>query len=212
MSCWREAVKVEALHRRVEALEAALDRATLARKTCSACCVGGEARPEHIDGEGDGSDQRIQCVPKVIPAVRRDCPRLVGWEVYPGLVRLSIGRSPTGRELYALDIGPEPERRRPSVMVTANMHAAELAGSSVALSIAEAVLKMHADESLVPDDVPDTLAAVLREVRVVVVFRIAVDGADVVDDGRPSLCSSRRQEGAAGTIGDPKTSTGTGER
>jgi len=109
------------------------------------------------------------------------------WQrAYPEWVRLmTIGQSPTGRRLLALDIGPEPDRRRPSVMVTANMHAAELAGSSVALSIAESVIRMHAEPGFVPADVPASLLDVLREVRLIVVPRIAVDGADtVLDDGR----------------------------
>ena len=45
--------------------------------------------------------------------------------------------------MWLLTLGPDPDRARPSAWVDGNMHASELAGSSVALSIAEDVLRLH---------------------------------------------------------------------
>src|SRR4029079_1733355 len=65
-------------------------------------------------------------------------------DAFPQLCRVSsIGRTPEGREMWLLTLGPDPERARRSAWVCGNMHASELAGSSVALSIAEDVLRLH---------------------------------------------------------------------
>ena len=67
-------------------------------------------------------------------------------DAFPDLCRLqSIGRTPEGRDLWLLTLGPEPDRARPSAWVDGNMHASELAGSCVALAIAEDVLRLHLD-------------------------------------------------------------------
>src|SRR6266545_3130012 len=55
-------------------------------------------------------------------------------DAFPDLCRLrSLGESLEGRPLWHLTIGPDPDRLRPAVWVDGNMHASELAGSSVAL-------------------------------------------------------------------------------
>ena len=65
-------------------------------------------------------------------------------DAFPELCRAtSIGRTPEGRELWLLTLGPDPDRARPSAWVDGNMHASELCGSSVALAIAEDVLRLH---------------------------------------------------------------------
>src|SRR5690349_13450617 len=71
--------------------------------------------------------------------------QLRAWaDAFPSLVSLrSLGQSREGRELWLLVIGPEPERTRPAVWVDGNMHAVELAGSSVALAIAEEAIALH---------------------------------------------------------------------
>ncbi|HEY6176255.1 MAG TPA: M14 family zinc carboxypeptidase, partial [Kofleriaceae bacterium] len=60
--------------------------------------------------------------------------QLQAWsEAFPSLCRLtSIARTPEGRDVWLATIGPDPERLRPAVWVGGNIHAAELAGSSVA--------------------------------------------------------------------------------
>ncbi len=101
--------------------------------------------------------------------------------------RIDLGTTPEGRPIVALDIGPEPARIRPAMMVSANMHATELAGSSVALAFAEAVIGAHGDgvPKGVADDLPPTVAAALRDVRFFVVPRITPDGGEhVLDTGR----------------------------
>ncbi len=101
-------------------------------------------------------------------------------DAFPHLARMrSIGRSLEGRELWVLTVGPDPDRRRPSVFIDANMHASELSGSSVALAIAEDVLKVHAGG----DDLHGLSAPVrerLRDVLVHVLPRMSPDGAEAV--------------------------------
>ena len=101
---------------------------------------------------------------------------------HPEVVRLqSLATTPEGREVWLLTIGPEPDRRRPAVWIDGNMHAGELAGSSVALGIAEAAIGLHAGPA---EAVPVALAAHLREHLRDVLFhvcpRISPDGAEAV--------------------------------
>ena len=71
--------------------------------------------------------------------------QLRSWaEAYPAICRLhSLARTPEGREVWALTIGHNLDEVRPAVLVDGNLHAAELAGSSVALAIAEDLLRIH---------------------------------------------------------------------
>ncbi|MET0344920.1 MAG: M14 family metallopeptidase [Casimicrobiaceae bacterium] len=104
-------------------------------------------------------------------------------EAFPGLCRLqSIGRTPEGRDLWLLTLGPEPDRARPSAWVDGNMHASELAGSCVALAIAEDVLRLHLDPGANPDvgGLSDVAAARVRDVRFYVLPRMSPDGAETV--------------------------------
>ena len=114
-------------------------------------------------------------------------------ENFPTLCRVtSLARTPEGRDLWLVTIGPEPDRVRPAVWVDGNMHAAELAGSSVALSIAEDVLRLH----LEPDTelLPEPLAARLREILFYIVPRITPDGAQAVLRTGRSVRSVPRDE------------------
>ncbi len=104
-------------------------------------------------------------------------------DAFPEICRAtSIGKTPEGRELWLLTLGPEPDRVRPSAWVDGNMHASELCGSSVALAIAEDVLRLH----LGPEgDIPDAnrsaaVDARLRDVRFYVLPRMSPDGAEAV--------------------------------
>src|SRR5215831_16598427 len=106
--------------------------------------------------------------------------QLQAWsESFPSLCRLtSIAKTPEGRDLWLATIGPDPERVRPAVWVGGNIHAAELAGSSVALAIAEAALQLHLDPERF--DLPTPIVERLREVVFFVVPRITPDGAECV--------------------------------
>ena len=102
-------------------------------------------------------------------------------EAHPGIVRLeSLAKTESGRELWLLTIGPDPDNARPAVWVDGNMHASELCGSSVALAIAEDAIRLH----LRPDDDPYGLPAHVRErlrgVLFYVLPRMSPDGAEAV--------------------------------
>jgi hypothetical protein len=112
--------------------------------------------------------------------------QLRAWtQAFPSLCRtISIARTAEGRDVWLLAIGPEPERIRPAVWVGGNLHAAELAGSSVALAIAEDALRVHTN----PEELglPAPILERLREVVFYVVPRISPDGAEcVLRTGRP---------------------------
>ena len=106
--------------------------------------------------------------------------QLRAWaEAFPSLCRLtSIARTPEGRDVWLLTIGPDPERLRPAVWVGGNIHAAELAGGSVALAIAENALQLHLDPGAL--DLPPPIIERLRGVVFFVVPRISPDGAECV--------------------------------
>lgn len=113
--------------------------------------------------------------------------QLRAWaDAFPTLVAVrAIGETPEGRPILAATIGPEPGRVRPSVLVDGNMHASELAGSSVALSIAEDVLRLHLAPDAPPHNLSPAVAARLREVLFHVIPRISPDGAEaVITEGR----------------------------
>ena len=107
-----------------------------------------------------------------------------GWaDAFPDVCRVeSIGRTPEGREMWLLTLGSEPDRIRPSAWVDGNMHASELAGSSVALAIAEDVLRLHleGDAKSAVAGLSDVAAARVRGVRFFVLPRMSPDGAETV--------------------------------
>jgi hypothetical protein len=101
-------------------------------------------------------------------------------EAFPEIVKLeSIGRSPEGRELWLLTIGPDPQRTRPAVWVDGNIHAGELAASSVALAIAEEAIALHLGPPKM-ERVPAAVWRAAREVLFHVLPRMSPDGAEAV--------------------------------
>jgi hypothetical protein len=104
-------------------------------------------------------------------------------QAFPDLCRVtSIGTTPEGRELWLLTLGTDPDRARPSAWVDGNMHASELCGSSVALAIAEDILRLHVRPSDAKSDanLSATVEARLRDVRFYVLPRMSPDGAEAV--------------------------------
>jgi len=102
-------------------------------------------------------------------------------DAHPSFVRLeSLARTPEGRELWLLTIGPDPDRVRPALWIDGNMHASELAGSCVALAIAEDLIEAHASGATVAD-LPPHLAEILRrDVLVYALPRMCPDGAELI--------------------------------
>jgi hypothetical protein len=111
--------------------------------------------------------------------------QLEAWALaYPELCRLtSLGTTPEGREQWLLTVGRDPDRIRPAAWVDGNLHAVELAGSSVALSIAEDVLALHLGQC--PFELSPTVSERLREILFYIVPRISPDGSEhVLSSGR----------------------------
>lgn len=98
---------------------------------------------------------------------------------FPNLTRLkSIGTTPQGRQIWMFSIGADLSAPKPAAWVDGNMHAAELAGSSVALAIAEDVLRVHLGEPLA--HVAGPVQEALRHIHMHVVPRMSPDGAEAV--------------------------------
>ena len=108
--------------------------------------------------------------------------QVTAWaEAFPDLVRLqSIGTTEQGRELWLLTLGPDPDRIRPAAWVDGNMHACELCGSSVALAIAEDVLRIHRGEPLSGHELAEHVREHLKGVLFYVLPRMSPDGAESV--------------------------------
>jgi hypothetical protein len=102
-------------------------------------------------------------------------------DAHPAFVRLSsLARTPEGRELWLLTIGPEPDRIRPAAWVDGNMHASELAGSCVALAIAETLIQAHASGAAIADLPPHVADLLRNDVLVYVLPRMCPDGAEQI--------------------------------
>lgn len=106
--------------------------------------------------------------------------QLRAWaDAFPDVVRLtSLAKTPEGRDVWLLVLGHEPDRARPTAWIDGNLHASELAGSSVALAVAEDVLSALVGEG--PPGLPAAVLARVRRGRTFVVPRISPDGAEQV--------------------------------
>jgi hypothetical protein len=108
--------------------------------------------------------------------------QLHAWaHAHPSFVRVSsLTTTVEGRSVWLLTIGPEPDRLRPAAWVDGNMHASELAGSCVALAIADDLIQAHASGAALRD-LPPHLAEILRrDVLVYVLPRMCPDGAETI--------------------------------
>ena len=100
---------------------------------------------------------------------------LNGWvAAYPGLATLSsIGTSREGREIWVVTVTNEatgPDHEKPAYYIDANIHAAEVMTSSLALATIHYLLTQY-------DDNPE-VRRLLDETALYVIPRIAVDGSE----------------------------------
>ena len=106
----------------------------------------------------------------------------------PDLLALSsIGETPQGRSLWCVTAANErsgpPADRRPALLVTANLHASELAGSWVCLHLLGHLVEHYGGDA--------TVTRLLDEGAFYVVPRIAADGAEYVLETRSGAVRSR---------------------
>lgn len=100
-------------------------------------------------------------------------------DAYPHLCKVTpLVRTPQQRTVWLLTLGGHAAGSRPTVWVDGNMHASELSGSSVALAVAESVLRIHLEGTV--QGIPAHLVDVLRGLAFMVVPRISPDGAAAV--------------------------------
>ena len=98
-------------------------------------------------------------------------------DAHPQLFRLeSIGTSEEGREIWLATVGRDLDRIRPSVWIDGNMHACELAGSSVALALIDDLLRLQLGELELEGPIRDRVL----DVPFCVVPRVSPDGAEAV--------------------------------
>ena len=139
-------------------------------------------------------------------------------EAFPQLCRAtSIGRTPEGRELWLLTLGPDPDRARPSAWVDGNMHASELCGlERGARRLPRTCSGCTSRRRLRgAGAAPSAVAAArLRDVRFYVLPRMSPDGAEaVLANGRYVRSVPRDERPARATrTGAATTSTATGSR
>ncbi|WP_435105166.1 M14 family metallopeptidase [Arhodomonas sp. AD133] len=99
---------------------------------------------------------------------------------HPAHVRLqSLARTPAGRELWLITVGPGTTGDGPAVWIDGNMHAAELAGCNAAMAIAETAIRLHtADAADIP--LPAPVLTKARRVTFHILPRLSPDGAEAV--------------------------------
>lgn len=116
-----------------------------------------------------------------------------GWaDAMPGVLRLeSLAKTEEGRDVWLLTVGRDPDRLRPAAWMDGNIHASELAGSSVCLGVVEDLLRAYAGEPL--RDLPEHVRACLTEdVLFYVLPRMCPDGAELVLQRRHFVRSNHR--------------------
>lgn len=90
---------------------------------------------------------------------------------YGSLCRvLSIGRSPGGRDIWAVELGAPPRDDKPGYYIDGNLHASEVAGCAAAVYTIHHLLTGYGED--------ERATRLLDEVSFYIVPRISVDGAE----------------------------------
>lgn len=106
-----------------------------------------------------------------------------------GLVRLStLGKTPQGRDIHLLEIGPDPDGARPAVCVTAGLHGQETIGTRAAMSAVEELIAFFRGSGRLARDLSQTRARAVADTLFYVVPMISPDGVEAVASG---TCLSR---------------------
>src|SRR5262245_24372642 len=110
-------------------------------------------------------------------------------------VRLgSLGKTEHGRDIWLLEVGRDPDRRRPAICIDANMHSAELLGTNAALVIAQELIDLHLGRSEACARFPRAIREAALECLYYVIPRVTPDGAeDILTANRVSRSAPRRR-------------------
>ena len=121
---------------------------------------------------------------------------LVDWaRDHAEFVRLSsLGKTETGRDIWLLEIGRNPDRPRPAICVDANMHSTELLGTNAALCIARDLIELHRGRETMSDRWPASVRECALNTLYYIIPRVSPDGAEeVITAGRISRSAPRRR-------------------
>jgi len=112
---------------------------------------------------------------------------------YPDLAKLeSLGKTPEGREIWLLTLGGDFDRLRPAIWLDGNMHAAELAGTSVCVAYARSMLrKMKVWQTSPPREYMERIH---NEILHYICPRISPDGAEAFIQRNQLVRSAPRDE------------------
>ena len=120
---------------------------------------------------------------------------------HPSFVRLrSLAKLESGRDVWLLVIGKDPDSVRPAVCIDGNMHSAELLSTNAALCVASYLIQLHDGSSAANHSFVKPIRDAAVNGLYYVIPRVSPDGAEeVLTAGRISRSAprQRRRDSAA---------------